>query len=127
MKARMEELSILAQAQENKNSVAKSVDLALLVLVKKALVKKAGMVFLLCAAAAITASAQTFTTLFNFGSTDSGGPFVGLVQGLDGNFYGTTEGEIYKITPQAHDSLYLLLATQLRRRERLGRCAGAGH
>jgi uncharacterized repeat protein (TIGR03803 family) len=65
-----------------------------------ALVKKAGMVFLLCVAAAIAAPAQTFTTLFNFDSTDTGGPYVGLVQGQDGNFYGTTEGEIFKITPQ---------------------------
>jgi uncharacterized repeat protein (TIGR03803 family) len=52
----------------------------------------------------------TLTTLYNFcaqsGCADGAGPYGGLVQGRDGNFYGTTEqggasgkGIIFKITP----------------------------
>ena len=52
----------------------------------------------------------TLTTLYTFCSqtncTDGGEPFSGLVQGSDGNFYGTTywggingQGTIFKITP----------------------------
>src|SRR5208282_1174964 len=52
----------------------------------------------------------TLTTLYNFcsqsGSTDGDEPFAGLVQGTDGNFYGTTVsgganglGTIFKLTP----------------------------
>jgi len=36
------------------------------------------------------AAAQTFTTLASFNFADGAGPFAGLTQGLDGNFYGTT-------------------------------------
>src|ERR1035438_9403239 len=42
-----------------------------------------------CVAAAIASPAQTFTTLNSFDGTDGAGP-NGLVQGMDGNFYGTT-------------------------------------
>jgi len=52
----------------------------------------------------------TLTTIYNFcsqsGCTDGIEPFAGLVQGTDGNFYGTTafggangEGTVFKITP----------------------------
>ena len=44
----------------------------------------------LFAATAITSSAQVFTTLANFGGSNGSNPFAGLVQGFDGNFYGTT-------------------------------------
>jgi uncharacterized repeat protein (TIGR03803 family) len=47
-----------------------------------------------------------FTTLVSFTSTNGAVPFAGLVQGTDGNFYGSTElggannlGTIFKITP----------------------------
>ena len=55
--------------------------------------KPARLSFLLlvfCFLAAI-ASSQTVTTLYNFtGGTDGGYPGVPLIQGTDGNFYGTT-------------------------------------
>ncbi len=52
----------------------------------------------------------TFTSLYSFcsesGCPDGGAPYAGLIQGTDGNFYGTTEssganadGTIFKITP----------------------------
>jgi uncharacterized repeat protein (TIGR03803 family) len=38
----------------------------------------------------------TLTTLHSFNYTDGGGPFGGLVQALNGFFYGTTEyGGVY--------------------------------
>lgn len=62
------------------------------------------MVGLLCAAAA--ASAQTFTDLVNLNFTTGGLPqYEALIQGPDGNFYGTTEvggngfGTAFKMTP----------------------------
>jgi uncharacterized repeat protein (TIGR03803 family) len=72
--------------------------------------KLAGAVVVFCAAAAI-ASAQTVSTLVNFDIANGADPFTGLVQGPDGNFYGTTQaggssancvrgcGTIFKITP----------------------------
>jgi uncharacterized repeat protein (TIGR03803 family) len=48
--------------------------------------------------------AQTFTTIYDFCSqpncTDGSLPTAGLVQGTDGNFYGTTTGgTVFKVTP----------------------------
>jgi uncharacterized repeat protein (TIGR03803 family) len=50
-------------------------------------------VALFCAATAIAASAQvTLTTLVNFDGPNGSGPSGVLAQGVDGKFYGTTEG-----------------------------------
>jgi hypothetical protein len=52
-------------------------------------IERACFVSVFCVAAAIALPAQTFTTLNSFDGTDGADP-NGLVQGTDGNFYGTT-------------------------------------
>ena len=50
-------------------------------------------ILILCvfsAVVGIASPAQTFTSLFSFDGTDGDGPAAVLVQGTDGNFYGTT-------------------------------------
>jgi uncharacterized repeat protein (TIGR03803 family) len=52
--------------------------------------------FLLFAAIAIGAQAQTFTTIFNFDNTRGANPYSSLVQATDGTLYGTTSsGGLY--------------------------------
>ena len=58
------------------------------------------------AATAVVAPAQTFTTLTSFSGANGSSPFAPLVQGTDGNFYGTTDGggtqgfgTIFRLTP----------------------------
>ena len=66
--------------------------------------KTACSVFVLCAATSIPLLAQTLTTLHSFNGTDGSNPTTGLVQGTDGNFYGTTVGffarTVFKISPE---------------------------
>jgi uncharacterized repeat protein (TIGR03803 family) len=71
--------------------------------------KAAASVFLLCAATGIASQAQTLKTLLSFDDTNGAFPYLmSVVQGLDGNLYGTTEeggsnsqnaGSVFKITP----------------------------
>jgi uncharacterized repeat protein (TIGR03803 family) len=69
--------------------------------------KMAGVSLLVCAATAIAAPAQAFNTLADFDFTNGAFPYyMSLVQGADGNFYGTTveggtigAGTVFKITP----------------------------
>jgi uncharacterized repeat protein (TIGR03803 family) len=64
------------------------------------------LILLFCTAVAILSPAQTFTDLASFGPPNGIVPYYGpLVQGLDGNFYGTTwddgiydYGTVFKIT-----------------------------
>jgi hypothetical protein len=67
----------------------------------------AAFTFVLLYSSAIALSAQTFTTLANFG--DYSGHYPGpLVQGIDGNFYGVANegstgyayGTVFRVTPQ---------------------------
>ena len=45
-------------------------------------------------------SAQTLTTLFSFDLANGADPFAGLVEGLDGNLYGTTQSiTLFSMTP----------------------------
>jgi uncharacterized repeat protein (TIGR03803 family) len=72
--------------------------------------KTAGALCGLLAVSAIEAPAQTFTTLYSFcavfGCPDGDDPLAPLVQGTNGNFYGTVRlggtggGTIFEITPE---------------------------
>jgi uncharacterized repeat protein (TIGR03803 family) len=86
--------------------------------------KIACALFVICAAMAIASSAQTLTTLALFNQLNGSGPYTApLVQGADGNFYGTTAsggancpsgggcGTVFKITPEgALTTLYSFCA-----------------
>ncbi len=71
---------------------------------------KASIVFLLWAASALLLHAQTFTVLHSFSGPDGSEISAPMIQGIDGNFYGSTAsggpglcksgcGTIFKITP----------------------------
>ena len=54
-------------------------------------VKASMVIFVFCLAATIVSFAQTFSTLFSFNETKGRTPSGSLIQGTDGNFYGTAE------------------------------------
>lgn len=70
--------------------------------------RKACALFVTCSAIAMAARAQTFTSIANFNGIDGDYAYqMALVQGVDGNLYGTTSnagansrGNVFKITPQ---------------------------
>jgi uncharacterized repeat protein (TIGR03803 family) len=70
--------------------------------------KNATLMFVISAMTTIVAGAQTFTTLATFDGSNGSYPyFAPLVQGTDGNFYGTTTyggsaslGTVFKITSE---------------------------
>jgi uncharacterized repeat protein (TIGR03803 family) len=73
---------------------------------KLGLAKIACIVLVFCAATARISSAQAFNVLTNFNGTNGEGPgYMSLVQGTDGNFYGTTnlggansDGTVFRVT-----------------------------
>lgn len=77
-----------------------------------------GTVVLFCIALAVTSSAQVLSTLASFDQSNGSEPEAPLVQGADGNFYGTTStggsgglGSIFRITPSgALTTLYSFCA-----------------
>jgi uncharacterized repeat protein (TIGR03803 family) len=91
--------------------------------------------FLLCVATGIAAPAQTFKTLLNFDGTNGSSPTRSLIQGVNGNLYGTTpsggksgEGTVFEITTEGKlTTLYnFLLSGELRRWQLSAGEPGAG-
>ena len=68
---------------------------------------KVGVLLVFAAAISVAAPVRTFKTIASFGGTNGARPDAVLVQGTDGNFYGTTvtgsgnsyNGAVFKVTP----------------------------
>lgn len=70
------------------------------------ILRRTAVLTLLVVGLAVSSSAQAFQSLANFNDTDGYGPGAALVQGVDGNLYGTTgsggtrnSGVIFNISP----------------------------
>jgi uncharacterized repeat protein (TIGR03803 family) len=95
-----------ARAKSRKNDDVGKFSLSKLNLSKLSLSTMACIVFAFCVAAAIASPAQTFTTLVQFDNENGMYPNGSLIQGTDGNFYGTTlsggghynAGSVFQIT-----------------------------
>src|ERR1700675_1588999 len=87
-------------------------------------IARVSTLLLFCGAMVISSHAQTFTSLFNFTTPSGVDPLSPLVQGLDGNLYGTAArggtgiggdgggGTFYQITRSgAFTKLYDFCAT----------------
>jgi uncharacterized repeat protein (TIGR03803 family) len=73
---------------------------------------RAYAVFVLCASTAMTLPAQTFTSLFSFESTNGEAPLPALIQGANGDLYGTTyidEGSVGDSGPPGFGGTVFLL------------------
>src|SRR5580700_7907977 len=57
---------------------------------KRNIFRRACSVVVFCVAATVMSSAQRYTVLDNFDQKDGAAPQVGMIQGLDGDLYGTT-------------------------------------
>src|ERR1035438_3672421 len=57
---------------------------------KPSLSKQVSIFLAFCAATAIASPAQAFTTVVSFDGVNNANPTAPLIQGNDGNFYGTT-------------------------------------
>jgi uncharacterized repeat protein (TIGR03803 family) len=73
----------------------------------KSVMMCACLMFLFCVVSAIPSHAQGYSNIFKFDGTDGWDPSGPLVQGANGNFYGTTaiggsknDGTVFEITPQ---------------------------
>jgi uncharacterized repeat protein (TIGR03803 family) len=60
--------------------------------------KVVSLLCVFCSLAVMGWPAETFTTLASFNLANGAFPFGSLVQGFNGNFYGTTEGTVFEIT-----------------------------
>jgi uncharacterized repeat protein (TIGR03803 family) len=65
------------------------------------------ILFLLIATISTVSPAQTFATFLDFDQTNGANPHGTLIQGSDGNFYGTSQfggtigyGNVFRITPE---------------------------
>jgi uncharacterized repeat protein (TIGR03803 family) len=76
-------------------------------------VKSACLALAFCAAVNVTSSAQIFKTLVYFDGKNGGDPLrVALVQGTDGNLYGTTASTAFKMTPNGTLTTIHIFCTQ---------------